>query len=260
MQVENYQVVTGVVIAIIVLLLAGFFILILVTYSNSRKKKFIQEKQILEATYNEQLLQSQLEIQEQTFNTISREIHDNVGQILSLAKVQLNIIDQSESLDKRLLSDAKESLSKAMTDLRDIAKSLNSERIQFSSLPEITNFELERINRSGIMMASLCVEGLEQNMQVQKKLIIFRIIQEALHNILKHSRAKNIDLRFCYGTGRLKIDIIDNGKGFDKNMLTKKDGLGLQNIVSRATLIGGEAHINSIINEGTVITIISPYA
>jgi two-component system, NarL family, sensor kinase len=257
--VENYKVVIGVVIAIVVLLLAGFFIMILVTYSNNRKKKFIQEKQTLEATFNEQLLKSQLEMQEQTFNTISREIHDNVGQVLSLAKVQLNIIDQSESLDRTLLTDAKDSVSKAMTDLRDIAKSLNSERIQLSSLPEITGHELQRINRSGIMLTSISIEGKEQNMQEQKKLIIFRIIQEALHNILKHSQAKNIGVNFCYETDKLKIDITDNGIGFDKELLTKIEGLGLQNIVSRAALIGGEAHINSIINKGTVITIISPY-
>ncbi len=257
---ENYQVVTGFVIAIIVLLLAGFFIMILVMYSNKRKKKFIQEKQTLEATFNEQLLQSQLEMQEQTFNTISQEIHDNVGQILSLVKVQLNIIDQSESFNKTLLTDAKESVSKAMTDLRDIAKSLSSERIQISSLPEITEHELQRIHRSGVMFTSIHVEGQVQHIQEPKKLIIFRIIQEALHNILKHSRAKNISVNFDYKTDKLKIDITDDGKGFDKDSLTEKDGLGLQNMVNRAALIGGEAHINSIINIGTTITITSPYA
>ena len=256
---ENYQVVTGFVIAIIVLLLAGFFIMILVTYSNNRKKKFIQEKQTMEATFNEQLLKSQLEMQEQTFNTISREIHDNVGQILSLAKVQLNIIEQSDSIDKSLLTDAKESVSKAMTDLRDIAKSLNSERLQLSSLPEITAHELQRINRSGIMLTSFNIEGQEQVIAEQKKLIIFRIIQEAFHNILKHSEAKNIEVIFHYDKDKLKIDITDDGKGFDKDLLTIKDGLGLQNIINRAALIGGEAHINSIIKEGTNITIISPY-
>lgn len=257
---EKFELVTGIVITIIVFLLAGFFILVLVAYINKRKKKHIQEKQILQSQFQQTLLQTQLEMQEQTFNTISKEIHDNVGQVLSLAKVQLNIIDQSENLDRELLSDAKDSVSKAMTDLRDIAKSLNSERIQLSSLPEITGHELQRINRSGIMLTSINVEGKEQNMQEQKKLIIFRIIQEVLHNILKHSQAKNIDVVFYYESEKLKIEIADNGIGFDKDLITKKDGLGLQNIINRAALIGGEANINSIINKGTVITIISPYA
>jgi signal transduction histidine kinase len=199
-------------------------------------------------------------MQEHTFNTISQEIHDNVGQILSLAKVQLNIIDQSETLDRTLLADAKDSVSKAMTDLRDIAKSLNTERIQLSSLPEITGHELQRISRAGLILTSIQTEGKEQNMQEQKKLIIFRIIQEALQNILKHSKAKNVDIFFCYQADYLTIEIKDNGTGFAKELLTKKDGLGLQNIVNRAALIGGKADIKSIINEGTIITITSPYA
>ena len=246
----------GIIVFLVVISLMVFIILFY------QKKRFQHRKQMAdkEKEFNQQLLQSQLEMQEQTFNTISREIHDNVGQVLSLAKVQLNIIDQSESFDKALVKDAKESVSKAMTDLRDIAKSLNSERIQLSSLPEITEHELQRINRSGIMLTSINLEGQEQNMQEQKKLIIFRIIQETLHNIMKHSQAKNIDVKFCYEADKLKIAITDNGIGFDKELITKKDGLGLQNIVTRAALIGGEAHINSIINQGTGITIIAPYA
>lgn len=256
---QNYEIITGIVIATIIFMLAGFFILILIVYSNKRKKKFIKEKQLLEIEFNQQLLQSQLEIQEQTFNTISREIHDNVGQVLSLTKVQLNIIDQTQILDNTLLSDAKEGVRKALTDLRDIAKSLNSERIQFLSLPEITEHELQRINRSGLMDYSVQVEGGEQSMQEQKKLITFRIIQEALQNIIKHSKAKSIDVFFCYDMNCLKVEITDNGIGFDPQLLSKKDGLGLHNILNRASLIGGEAKIESKPNEGTTITIISPY-
>ncbi|MBV9962575.1 MAG: hypothetical protein JO072_10040 [Parafilimonas sp.] len=242
------------------LLVVGIGIISLFIAYRNKQTKLIQEKKILEATFQQQLLQTQLEIQEQTFNIISREIHDNVGQILSLAKVQLNIIDQSETLNKTLLADAKDSVSKAMTDLRDIAKSLNTERIQLSSLTEITANELQRINRAGLIFTSINTEGKEQNMQEQKKLIIFRIIQESLQNILKHSKAKNIDILFCYGTEHLTIKIQDNGTGFAKELLTKKDGLGLQNIINRAALIGGKADITSMINEGTTITITSPYA
>lgn len=257
---QNYQIVTGVVIATVIFMLAGFFISIIIAYSNNRKKKFIQEKQTLQQQYTEQLFKSQLEMQEQTFNIISKEIHDNVGQILSLAKVQLNIIDQSETLDRSLLADAKDSVSKAMTDLRDIAKSLNSERILQASLPEITGYELQRIGRTGFMTTKIGTKGDLQNMQEQKKLIIFRVIQEAFNNTIKHSKAKNIDVCFCYEKDVLKITIADNGIGFDKETILKKDGLGLQNIISRALLIGGEATIDSKPNEGTVITIISPYA
>lgn len=260
MSAENYQIVAGIVIGIIVLLIAATFIFLLVTLSNSRKKKHIQEKQSLQLLFNEQLLQSQLEMQEQTFNTISKEIHDNVGQILSLAKVQVNIMEQGETLNRPLLGEIKESIGKALVDLRDIAKSLNSDRIRLSSLVEITNHELQRINRLGFIQTFLFVDGKEEYIEEHKKLIIFRILQESLQNILKHAKAKKIEVFYRYNADHLKLDIVDDGTGFNKELVNKKDGLGLQNIINRAALIGGRASIDSIINQGTTVTIILPYA
>jgi len=256
---ENYQIVAGIVISMIVLLIATTFIFMLVMLANNRKRKFIQEKMSLQQLFNEQLLQSQLEMQEQTFNTISKEIHDNVGQVLSLAKVQINIMEQGEVLNRLMLNDVKESISKAMVDLRDIAKSLNSERITQNSLVEITNQELQRVNRLGILRSFLYVEGKEENLKEQKKLIVFRILQESLQNILKHAKATKIEVFFTFSSNDLKLEIVDDGVGFDKEKVSEKQGLGLRNIISRAALIGGQGSINSIINQGTTVTIFLPY-
>lgn len=256
---ENYQIVAGIVISMIVLLIATTFIFMLVMLANNRKRKFIQEKMSLQQLFNEQLLQSQLEMQEQTFNTISKEIHDNVGQVLSLAKVQINIMEQGEVLNRLMLNDVKESISKAMVDLRDIAKSLNSERITQNSLVEITNHELQRVNRLGILRSFLYVEGKEENLKEQKKLIVFRILQESLQNILKHAKATKIEVFFTFSSNDLKLEIIDDGVGFDKEKASENQGLGLRNIISRAALIGGQGSINSIINQGTTVTIFLPY-
>jgi two-component system NarL family sensor kinase len=70
----------------------------------------------------------------------------------------------------------------------------------------------------------------------RKKFIIFRIIQVALHNIFKHSQAKNIDVYICYKTGQLKIIITDDGIGFYRDRIKKKDDLGLQNIVTPCSI------------------------
>lgn len=209
--------------------------------------------------YEQASLQTQLEMQEYTFNTISNEIHDNVGQILSLAKVQLNIIDQKDTLDKTLLADAKESVAKAMADLRDIAKSLNSERIQQTGLYENTKHELQRISRAGLMNTFIKKEGEERKVAEKNRLIVFRMIQEGLQNIIKHSKASKVDVCFGYRGEYLQVSLSDNGIGFDANILSGKDGLGLRNMVKRAIVIGGEAKIKSTPGEGTTITIISPY-
>src|SRR5690606_18040773 len=94
--------------------------------------------------YQKQLLESRLEIQEETFDHISREIHDNVGQLLSLAKVQLNIALQNSQSE--LLNEIKNNVGQAMTDLRDIAKSLNATRLQQIPISEAFSHELQRIS------------------------------------------------------------------------------------------------------------------
>jgi signal transduction histidine kinase len=261
MPTESYteEVVMLAIVGIIVFLVVISLMVFIILFYQKKRFQHRQQMKDKEKEFSEQLLRTQLEIQEHTFNTISTEIHDNVGQTLSLAKVQLNIIDQSNVLNKTLLTDARESVSKAMTDLRDIAKSLNSERIGLSDLYEITEHELQRISRAGLMTTTIKSQGDKKYIQEQKKLIIFRMIQEALQNIIKHSGATETEVCFIYEPKQLKITVTDNGDGFDTGILQHKDGLGLHNIFSRAALIDGNASVSSTPGKGTVINITSPY-
>ncbi len=222
-----------------------FYIIYFAIVHNKKKLYFKQE-----------LLRSQLEIQEQTFNNISLEIHDNVGQILSLAKVQLNIIEQNENADKQLLQDVRENISRAMTDLRDIAKGLNGERIMNLGLVQALEQETQRINRAGFLNIQFSVQGAEYTIDQQKQLILFRIIQECFQNIIKHACASIVHVSLNYDEKELQILIKDNGKGFDfQNAMNGHQGLGLSNIFKRTELIGGNAEIQSIIHEGTTTKI-----
>ena len=155
--------------------------------------------------YEKQLLKSQLiEIQELTFNQISQEIHDNVGQLLSLARIQINIMNESENFNRNMLNEVKENIGNAMTDLRDIARSLNSERIRNASIIEAVVIEMERISKSGVIRARVLAEGVECGMNEQKKFILFRVIQECVQNILKHAGSEGGDdpiLLFTARTG-----------------------------------------------------------
>ncbi|MBS1738566.1 MAG: hypothetical protein JSS98_18440, partial [Bacteroidetes bacterium] len=191
----EYEIITGIIVATLVFIIIGFFIVILIAFINQRKKKHIEEKATLQLKFQQELLHSQLEIQEQTFNNISQEIHDNVGQILSLAKVQINIMNESETMSKEMLNEVKENVGKAMSDLRDIAKSLSSERIRSLSMHSAISNEAERINKSGVSQISVSVEGEEKKMNEQKKLILFRIIQESLQNSIKHANASRIGIQ-----------------------------------------------------------------
>ncbi len=261
MQDTKDQVIFTIVAVIIILLFLGVLFLVMLFYYNNKKGQMSKEQQLMKATFEKQLLESKLEIQEQTFDMISQEIHDNVGQILSLAKVQLGIMEQRHTFEEDLVSNVKESISQAMTELRDIAKSLSSERMQLLSLPESIAQEIRRINRSGIIKATVSVEGVEKNIPDQQKLIAFRMVQEGFQNIIKHAGASEIKVSIRYLEESLHISIFDNGAGFNpEEELKKREGLGLQNILRRASLVGGKANIISRPGEGTTLEIQIAYA
>ncbi|RLJ80580.1 sensor histidine kinase [Pedobacter alluvionis] len=260
MQKDHYnEVFLAVLLTTVIFLFLSIAIVFLMLYFQKKKFQYAKEKGELEKQYGEQLLQSRLEMQEQTFEMISEEIHDNVGQLLSLAKLQLSILEQKETSDKSLITEIKVNLGNALTDLRDIAKSLSTSRIQELSLLQAVEQELQRIGRAGVIVCKVEVTGNEQQIAEQKKTIIFRIVQESLQNILKHAQATAIDVGFDFSE-QLNITIEDNGVGFCAGEKDKfETGLGLQNIVKRATLIMGEATIDSVINNGTKITLTIPY-
>lgn len=258
---DDYQEIVIVVVGGIIVLsvLTGIIIYVLFFY---QRRRFQHKQQIIELQkqFNETLLTAQLEIQEHDFNIISQEIHDNVGQVLSLAKIQLNIISQSEHIERSMINEVKENLAKIMTDLRDIAKGLNTERVQVSNLHNIILQEVERINRSRFICGLVQLKGVEIELEQKKKLILFRIIQECLQNILKHSQATDFTILLNYFDSALEIAVADNGIGFETDeAISKKNGMGLSNIEVRTALIGGTTSITSKPKNGTTILIKIPY-
>lgn len=247
-------------ITIILLLLGIFFLLFFLLY---KKKQNIQQKKILDL--NKEILQSQLEIQEQTLQNISQEIHDNIGQILSLTKLNLGTmdIDKPDQLRQKI-EDSKKLVGKAIQDLRDLSKSLNTDYVSDMGLPEAINYELEMIRKSGAYTTTLQTEGLPVKLEAQKELIIFRIIQEVINNIIKHAKANTIHIQLTYTPETFSITVNDNGSGFDLTPLNAGDnskfGLGLRNMHKRAGLIGAEFTIASSLGAGTTVTLILPHA
>lgn len=257
---DQSQIILIIVVITVVLLFIGILFLILIWSYNNKKRQMIRERQQIRDAFEKQLLQSKLEIQEETFNAISQEIHDNVGQLLSFAKIQLNIIEQRQPEGTEDLRAVKDTIGNAFTSLRNIARSLSSGRIQSISLTDNLREEAKRLERMG-MEIELMVQYNEQQLPPQVKVLVFRMVQESLQNILKHANATRVCITLHYRAEELHIIVEDNGAGFDTGeALEKKEGLGLQNILNRAALIGGTASINSTPATGTSIHIIIPYA
>lgn len=236
----------------IMALLGGFIVYFIFSYRKKQKESLL-EKELLQASFQQQLLQSQIEIQEQAFSEISRELHDNVGQQLTLAKLHLNSLKNIDDNNADKVDTAKELISNSLQDIRSISKTLLGEKINQIGLPASIEAEAERVEKLGRHEVSFAVEGDIFNLDAQKEIILFRIVQEALSNIAKHAEASAIDIRMQY-SNYLTIFIIDNGKGFDSHATAA--GIGLLNMKSRAAIINTHIQIESKLNKGTIIEII----
>lgn len=216
-------------------------------------------EQLIEYTQTlSELYANQQKIQEQTLNHISQEIHDNVGQMLSLVRVQLNLAAQKENKENKIISDAQENIGRAMRDLRDLAKGMSSERIKLLGLYASVEQEVERIRRTGICIVQINCGGNLRAMDHQREIILFRVLQECLQNVLKHSEAKQLDILFLYTDNSLSIQIKDDGKGFMMKPSNASHGLGLMNIRNRIQLMGGQIELETAPGAGTTIRIEVP--
>lgn len=245
------------------LVLAGFVIFFLVMYMR-RKQRNILEKQQLQSQFQQELLQTQLEIQEQTLKTISEEIHDNIGQALSLAKLKLNTVDiskQEQLIEK--ITDSKNLVSKAIQDLRDLSRSLNTDNIAAMGLIRAVEYELELFRKSGFA-TDLRIIGTITRMEPQRELIIFRIVQEALTNIIKHAEARSINVTAAYNADTLELQVQDDGKGTTvmqdiNGEENSNKSLGLRNMHNRAKMVGAAFSMESVPGNGTVIKLSIPF-
>jgi two-component system, NarL family, sensor kinase len=237
------EILTVIIAVIVILIFIALFVLIMLIYFNNKKLQNIREREKLKLDFEQALLQTQLEVQEQTMRLISQEIHDNVGQVLSLANLHLKTMDAG---DVEKIDSTATLVNKAISDLRSLSKSLNPESISRAGLIQVIKNEFEQIEKTGQFLTSLIVEG-EIKLPANKFLILYRMIQEVLNNIIKHSEASMINARITDNM----ISISDNGKGFD--IRQEAPGSGLHNLKQRAHIIGASVEVNSTVSRGTSI-------
>lgn len=246
---------------IIILLLILFLVLFIILY-NIKKQIHFKEKDEMMIVFQRELFKSQLEIQEQTLKNISQEIHDNIGQGLTLAKLNLNAVlpDANGGLRERIL-DTKELVGKAIADLRDLSRSLDTDYVKEMGLQRAIEYELEIMQKTGVIGTQLQIEGMPARLNKQKELILFRIVQETFHNVIKHAEASRLQVTMNYEPVILTVLINDNGKGMNLEPLNEEGsnfGLGIRNMNSRAKLIGAEFSMSSTLGAGTEVKIVLP--
>jgi signal transduction histidine kinase len=244
MQETRTQFITIIIAVIIILLIIGVFILVMLTYYNNKKRNSIRENQLLKKEFEQKLLQTQLEVQEEVMRFISQEIHDNVTHTLGMALLNINTLKEYD-IDK--LRASATLINKAVVDIRSLSRSLNPEKAEEVGLIQVIKNELSELERTGLYTTSFKVED-DINLPGTKLIIIHRMIQEVLNNIIKHSGANSIE---AYISNK-KIMILDNGKGFLEERI--RNGLGLQHLHQRAAVVGATIDIKSEMGKGTIVT------
>lgn len=237
-------------------------VLIVIAVFIGQRRKFRHRKELIEMknNYDKEVLRTQLETQTQTFQTISQELHDNVGTLVSMAMVQLK--SPSVNNNKKELSEAHSLLDEAMDILRDISRSINPENIQRRGLAQSIRNEVDRMRRSRLFKATYSSDGVEFSIDPQKQIILFRIVQETLNNVIKHSGGNEVSVAVSFHEPFLAITVQDNGKGF---VFQPEQGdflnhSGLLNMNKRAKMIGATLWVNSELGKGTKVQLEYPAA
>jgi len=243
---------------IISLVVIVFFALI-----TNQKRKFLFKKKMedLHNNFTRELLTSKVEIREETLKGVASELHDNVGHMVTLGLMHLNLMPVLQSgSDETQLQEARHQLNKALDSLRDISKNMNSDMLLQGGMIEAINRQLNRLRKSSFYEIEFIKEGAEPVLKdEQHGLIIFRIVQESITNIVRHSKAKKIRTQVKTSEKDLFIRINDNGIGFPvkETLENAERGIGLRNMFTRAELIGASLKIESS-NTGTTSTLIYP--
>ncbi len=246
---------------LLLVMLAGFILLLIKLFDKARKN-FALEKENINKEYKTQLLQTQVEIQEQTLEKISQEIHDNIGQALSFVKLSINTIDLSNiTATQNKLAESKDLITKAIQDLRNLSKILNTSFINNVGLIISIQYQLDYLQKTGVYETRFEVSDTVHNLPPDTEMVLFRIVQELLNNIVKHAQATVINVLLEYDENGLLIKVEDNGKGFDKSLLADmphSKGLGLINMKKRLDPMQGIIYIESALGQGTRVEISVP--
>lgn len=254
-----YDVALVIIVGTVVLILLSYFIIMFFYTYKSKYKEHQAEVVQIKLDFSQTLLQSQLEIQEQTLQQVSRELHDNLGISASLVKIHLTTLPlENPELLPVKVDETKDLVRQLITDIKALSVRLDGDRVGRVGLIKAIGTEIERINKTGQFTATLTQESGNPEIEPGKATILYRMIQEILNNAVKHSQAKNINVNVQTSDKNLTLAISDDGCGFDWETKKNSGGAGLFNLTNRANLIQAVLSFNSAPGNGTIVTIELP--
>ncbi len=207
----------------------------LFSYFQKKKMDFFLRQKEQEKQFDETLTKSLIEIKESALKNIAWELHDNVGQLLSLARLELNILQLKAGKNADKIMEVSAIIGDSLQEIRAMSKTLNAEVINNLGIVDAIQVEIDRFNKLKFIKTEFNINGKVIEIPQKDEIILFRMIQEFFSNTIKHSKATLLRVSLDYSPNSLSILVKDNGKGF--NITKARKGSGLINIKSRAALI-----------------------
>lgn len=238
----------------------AMFLIAVIVYINKyrlRKKEYINEIQIKNEIHQRELLATQLEIQQATMQQIGRELHDNIGQKLTLVSLytqQLLYENKVPEVSERI-DQVSQIINQSLQDLRSLSKTLTDDNISQKEIATLIQEEVD--NTNAVKKCKISFEHTMGNLELDfvHKNVLLRITQEFIQNSMKHSHCKNIFIKLETSEENLwELTIKDDGVGFDTSK-TLSNGIGLTNMKNRAKIIGADFNLTSETNNGTSLNI-----
>jgi signal transduction histidine kinase len=247
----NKEIAFGIIIGLFFVTLIVLFCLLLIKLYIKK----VKEHNIKELAFQKTLTTTVIETQEQVLENISKDLHDDTGQQLTVINFQLENLKLDSPERQEDLAPLSDSIRKLSDSIRGISHSLNNQLIMQQDLLKAMATEMERLQKNTKIAISYEVQSHPKRLfSPEEKIIIYRIFQESLNNAMKHARAKSIavsvQLQPCF-----EMVISDNGQGFDTQAIQQKQSLGLANLKARAESIQYSITIASSPGNGTTITL-----
>ncbi|HMD01165.1 MAG TPA: histidine kinase, partial [Ferruginibacter sp.] len=240
-----------------------FIIVLLLLYNRSRLVQKNRRQQEYSRQQNE-LFNAIVSTQDQERKRIAQDIHDSLGSVLSAAKLKLSSLEDSK---RPLAPDQLEKyhstlalLDDAVAELRSISHNIMPATLSKLGLVAALQNLIGKMSGRSAVQVSFTTHGLDERLEENTEISVYRIILELINNIVKHADAKKVSIQLIKYPKYINLIVEDNGKGFDHNKaMEEKRGIGLGNILSRVEFLKGNIDIDSSLGKGTTVIIDIPY-
>jgi PAS domain S-box-containing protein len=234
----------------------GQLLHVITTFIDITERKKLEQKLIGKEINKQRIIsRATIEGQEKERKEIGKELHDNINQLLTTTQLYLEIAKgTADSSTLEMIQLSSKSVGNAINEIRKLSRSLTPPTLGDLGLVESVKDLCDSIKTTQVFTIRFYHKDFDENILAEDvKLMLFRIIQEQINNIIKYAAASIILIRLITDADQLMLVVSDNGKGF--NPIATKRGLGLNNIINRAELFNGKAEIRSAPEEGCSIVV-----